>query len=141
MLYDFSPFIIRVRYDGRDDFMQRLIGGISTLQISLVLRPREISWVSGNLLVVGDGFPNTSLVLVEQGFNALQWTNEQSRARNKMRRDPRELTICDFRTKLRQKVQSQCKSIKTFFAMYNLKKKRKKFNATIILVISPCSNI
>ena len=32
------------------------------------LRPREISRVSGNLLGVGDGFPNTSLVLVEHGY-------------------------------------------------------------------------
>ena len=41
----------------------------STLEISLGLRPREISRVSGNLLGVGDGFPNTSLVLVEHGYN------------------------------------------------------------------------
>ena len=40
-----------------------------TLKISLGLRPREISRVSGNLLGVGDGFPNTSLVLVEHGYN------------------------------------------------------------------------
>ena len=26
-------------------------------------------WVSGNLSGVGDGFPNTSLVLVEHGYN------------------------------------------------------------------------
>ena len=42
----------------------------STLEISLGLRPREISRVSGNLLGVGDGFPNTSLVLMEHGYNA-----------------------------------------------------------------------
>ena len=41
----------------------------STLEISLGLRPREISRVSGNLSGVGDGFPNTSLVLVEHGYN------------------------------------------------------------------------
>ena len=44
----------------------------STLEISLGLRPREISRVSGNLSGVGDGFPNTSLVLVEHGYNALR---------------------------------------------------------------------
>ena len=48
------------------------LGGIeksipSTLEIFLGLRPREISRVSGNLSGVGDGFPNTSLVLVEHG--------------------------------------------------------------------------
>ena len=42
----------------------------SALEISLGLHPREISQVSGNLLGVGDGFPNTSLVLVEYGYNA-----------------------------------------------------------------------
>ena len=41
----------------------------SALKISLGLRPQEISRVSGNLLGVGDGFPNTSLVLVEHGYN------------------------------------------------------------------------
>jgi len=41
----------------------------STLEISLGLRPREISRVSGNLSAVGDGFPNASLVLVEHGYN------------------------------------------------------------------------
>ena len=41
----------------------------TTIEISLGLRPREISRVSGNLLGVGDGFPNTSLVLVEHGYN------------------------------------------------------------------------
>ena len=41
-----------------------------TLEISLGLRPQEISRVSGNLLGVGDGFPNTSLALVEHGYNA-----------------------------------------------------------------------
>ena len=41
----------------------------STLEISLGLRPRNISRVSGNLSGVGDGFPNTSLVLVEHGYN------------------------------------------------------------------------
>ena len=41
---------------------------LSTLKISLGLRPREISWVSGNILTVRDGFPNTSLVLVEHGY-------------------------------------------------------------------------
>ena len=44
----------------------------STLEISLGLRPREISRVSGNLLGVGDGFPNTSLVLVEHWY--ICWT-------------------------------------------------------------------
>ena len=38
----------------------------SALKISLELRPRKISRVSGNLSDVGDGFPNTSFVLVEQ---------------------------------------------------------------------------
>ena len=42
-----------------------------TLQISLGLRSQEISWVLGNLLAVGDGFPNTSLILVEHGYNIL----------------------------------------------------------------------
>ena len=43
----------------------------SALKISLDPRdfPREISRVSGNLLGVGDGFPNSSLVLVEHGYN------------------------------------------------------------------------
>ena len=41
----------------------------STLEISLGLRPREISRVSANLSGVGDGFPNTSLVLVKHGYN------------------------------------------------------------------------
>ena len=41
----------------------------STLEISLGLRPREISQISGNLSAVGDGFPNTSLVLVEHGYS------------------------------------------------------------------------
>ena len=41
----------------------------SALQISLGLRPWDISRVSGNLSGVGDGFPNTSLVLVEHGYN------------------------------------------------------------------------
>ena len=36
-----------------------------TLEISLGLRLREISRVSGNLSGVGDGFTNTSLILVE----------------------------------------------------------------------------
>ena len=46
----------------------------SALEISLDPRdfPREISRVSGNLLGVGDGFPNTSLVLVEHGYNQTQ---------------------------------------------------------------------
>ena len=44
----------------------------STLEISLGLRPREISRVSPNLLGVGDGFPNTALVLVEHEYIALQ---------------------------------------------------------------------
>ena len=32
---------------------------------------RDFSRVSGNLLNVGDGFPNTSLVLVEHGYNLI----------------------------------------------------------------------
>ena len=40
----------------------------STLENSFGLRSREISRVSGNLSAVGDGFPNTSLVLVKQGY-------------------------------------------------------------------------
>ena len=40
-------------------------------EISLRLRPQEISRVSENLLGVGDGFPNTSLVLVEHGYNVI----------------------------------------------------------------------
>ena len=40
----------------------------STLEISLGLRPREISRVSGNLSGVGDGFPNTSRVLMDHGY-------------------------------------------------------------------------
>ena len=45
----------------------------SALEISLDPRdfPQEISRVSGNLLAVADGFPNTSLVLVEHGYNTL----------------------------------------------------------------------
>ena len=38
---------------------------------ALGLCPREISWVSGNLLGVGDGFPNTSLALVEHGYSSV----------------------------------------------------------------------
>ena len=44
----------------------------STLEISLGLRPREISRVLANLLGVRDGFPNTSLVLVEQGYDLMK---------------------------------------------------------------------
>ena len=46
----------------------------STLEMSLGLRPRDISRVSGNLSGVGDGFPNTSLVLLEHGYNLLQFS-------------------------------------------------------------------
>ena len=35
---------------------------------TLTLRPQDISRVSGNLLGIGDGFPNTSLVLMEHGY-------------------------------------------------------------------------
>ena len=41
----------------------------STLETYLELRSQEISQVLGNLLGVRDGFPNTSLVLVEHGYN------------------------------------------------------------------------
>ena len=41
----------------------------STLEISLGLRIREISRVSGNLLGIGDGFPNTSRIFVEYGHS------------------------------------------------------------------------
>ena len=37
----------------------------SALEMSLRLHPRDISRVSGNLLGIDDGFPNTSLVLME----------------------------------------------------------------------------
>ena len=65
-------------FPGNDERMSVLhqdLGGIgksipSALEISLGLRPREISRISGNLLGVGDGFPNTSLVLVEHEYNA-----------------------------------------------------------------------
>ena len=43
----------------------------SALKISLRHRPPDISRVSGNLLGVGDGFSNTSLVLVEHGYIAV----------------------------------------------------------------------
>ena len=39
---------------------------------SPICRPQEISRVSGNLSAVADGFSNTSLVLVEHGYNPLQ---------------------------------------------------------------------
>ena len=42
----------------------------SALEISLRLRPREISLVLENLSGVRDGFLNTSLVLVEHGYIA-----------------------------------------------------------------------
>ena len=42
----------------------------STLEMSLGLRPRNISRFSENLLGIGDGFPNASLVLMEHGYNA-----------------------------------------------------------------------
>ena len=42
-------------------------------------RPRKISRVSGNLLGVGDGFPNTSFVLVEHGYNLKTITAQVSR--------------------------------------------------------------
>ena len=35
---------------------------------TLTLRPQDISRVSGNLLGIGDGFPNISLVLMELGI-------------------------------------------------------------------------
>ena len=38
--------------------------------MSLGLCPRDITRVSGNLLGIGDGFPNTSLVLMEHGYIA-----------------------------------------------------------------------
>ena len=45
-------------------------GGIGKSILSaLALRPRKTSRVSGNLSGVEDGFPNTSLVLVEHGYN------------------------------------------------------------------------
>ena len=36
----------------------------------IIPESRTLRRVSGNLSGVGDGFPNTSLVLVEHGFNA-----------------------------------------------------------------------
>ena len=41
----------------------------STLEISIGLRPQEMSRVSGNLTAVEDGFPHTSLILVAHGYN------------------------------------------------------------------------
>ena len=37
---------------------------------TLGMRPQDISRVSGNLLGIGDGFPNISLVLMEHGYSA-----------------------------------------------------------------------
>ena len=39
------------------------------LEMSLGFHGRDISRVSGNLSVVGDGFPNTSLVSMEHGYS------------------------------------------------------------------------
>ena len=62
-------------YDERMSALHQNSEGIeksipSALKISLDPRDfsREISRVSGNLLGVGDEFPNTSLVLVEHGY-------------------------------------------------------------------------
>ena len=41
----------------------------STLKMSLGLRPCDISRVSGNLFGFGDGFPDTSIVLMEHGYS------------------------------------------------------------------------
>ena len=41
----------------------------STLEMSLWLCPWDISRASKNLLGIGGGFPNTSLVLMEHGYN------------------------------------------------------------------------
>ena len=41
----------------------------SALEMSLRLRPRDISRASGNLLVVGDVQPNTSLLSAVYGYN------------------------------------------------------------------------
>ena len=40
---------------------------------SLMMNRMAVLWsrVSGNLLGIGDGFPNTSLVLMEHGYNLL----------------------------------------------------------------------
>ena len=46
----------------------------STLKISLRLRPREIFRVSGNLLGIRNGFPNTSLILMEHGYSPITVT-------------------------------------------------------------------
>ena len=43
----------------------------SALEMSLGLRPRDISRASGNLLVVGDVQPNTSLLSAVYGYNDL----------------------------------------------------------------------
>ena len=74
----------------------------STLKISLGLRPREIFRVSGNLLGIRDGFPNTSLVLMEDGPNLLEVTLSISGSNSLWRRSPRfffsfsNLTFCWF---------------------------------------------
>ena len=44
----------------------------SALEMSLGLRPRDISRASGNLLVVGDVQPNTSLLSAVYGYNIIQ---------------------------------------------------------------------
>ena len=55
----------------------------STLKISLRLRPRDIFRVLGNLLGIRDGFPNTSLVLMEDGPNPMQsMTNPPSQCQS-----------------------------------------------------------
>ena len=44
-----------------------------TREISRGRSPREILRVEGNLSAVRDGFPNTSLVLVEHGYIPALW--------------------------------------------------------------------
>ena len=49
----------------------------SALEMSLGLRPRDISRASGNLLVVGDVQPNTSLLSAVYGYNT-PWIHSSS---------------------------------------------------------------
>ena len=51
----------------------------SALEMSLGLRPRDISRASGNLLVVGDVLPNTSLLSAVYVYNIYEQAGHQPR--------------------------------------------------------------
>ena len=52
---------------------------------TLTLRPQDISRVSGNLLGIGDGFPNISLVLMEHGYSAFSTSDGIFLLQNKLK--------------------------------------------------------